>query len=152
MKTSKIVILSIILICVTAIIWFGKNFAPGSYPYVEKYEFNVSEEELINEINKLKDSEPYLKVPDNYGLVDGRKKSNDHWYHFYIFYTEEQEIINCWVRASSSTSTDLGFVSIINKYGKSKLLNKDFNNSESNEQKKKFEERFINKLKKLIDK
>lgn len=95
--------------------------------------------------------EPNLKVPDGYDTVEGKRGNNNHWHHFYIFYSEEKQVLNCWVRASSATSTDLAFISIRDKYGKWKLLDKDFDRSESKEQRKKFEERFVNKLKKITD-
>lgn len=150
MNASKRILLLLGLICIAIIIWFGINFAPGSYPYVERYKFNVSEEELIGHINKLRVLDANLKVPDSCGLKEGKSNANDHWHHFYLFYSEEQEVIYCWVRASSLTSADLGFVSVIDRYGVNKLINKDFNRSENSAQKKKFEEYFIDRLEKLV--
>jgi hypothetical protein len=151
-KSSLIIIVFVGIICfILSVIWFGIKFSPGSYSNVEKYEFNVSEQELINYINKLKNKQPNLKVPIDYNFEEGRSSEHDHWYHFYIFYSEEKEIVYCWVRASSRTSTKLALVSIMDKQEKWKTLNKDFNSSESRNQKIKFEERFVNKLKKMIN-
>ncbi|WP_445456373.1 hypothetical protein [Flavobacterium sp. HNIBRBA15423] len=149
MKKSKIkIILSIVIFFCIVVIWFGINFAPGSYNNIIKYEFNCSEDELISKINKLREIEPNLKIPKSYNLIEGRKNDKDYWYHFYVFYKEDQEILNCWLRSNSVTSTSLALVSIRNKYGEWKLLDKDFNSSEKEIEKKEFERRFINKLRK----
>lgn len=149
MKNLKIFILSILLIFVIAIIYFGLNFAPGSYPLTKRYNFNVSEAELIRYIKEVKEVKPELKVPEDYGMLEGRRSEDDYWYHFYIYYSDDKEILNCWVRANSTKSTDLAFVSIRDKYGKWKSLDSDMDNSEIEEQTKKFENRFLNYLKKL---
>lgn len=150
MKRPKVIVASILLLCIAAVIWFGISFAPGSYPYTEQYEFDVSEEKLINAINTLRDKEPDLKVPDSYEMTEGRQNANYHWYHFYIYYSGEEQILNCWVRANSTKTTNLALVSIGKPYGKWKSLNRDFNRFENKEQQKKFQERFVNKVRQIL--
>ena len=144
---SKYLKVAFVLMSILLLLWFGLNFAPRSYIDTPKYEFNISEKQLIDKIKILKSKEPSLKVPSEYKMVDGRKNINDHWYHIYVYYKKENEVINCWVRGKSMTSATLGFVSIKDKLGKWRLLDKDFDKTQIVEQRKIFEKRFINKLK-----
>lgn len=152
MKNIKIILIPIALICIIAIIWFGINFAPGSYSQTKKYRFNIPEKELIMCIEKLKSIDTSLKVPEDYGMVEGRKSKDDYWYHFYLFYSDSQEVLNCWVRANSIKSTDLAFVSIRDKFGKWKSIDRDFDRLKAQEQQKKFENRILDKLKRITNK
>lgn len=149
MKKIKLFKLFLITCFIITILWFGLTFAPGSYPNVEKYEFNIPEEELIKNINKLKKLETNLKVPVEYKEFEfeGKKK---HWYHFCIYYSKENEIIYCWVRSYAVNNSTIAFLSIRSSNGKYKLIEKDFDASEIEIQKKKFEDRFINKLNNLL--
>ena len=142
-------ILIALVVLAGAVLWIGLNLNPGSYANTEKYTFNVPEEDLIKNIDEFRNANPSLKVPEAYAKREGKKGNNDHWHHFYLFYTEEQEILNCWVRAKSLTTTEVALVSIMDRYGKWKLLDRDFNPAEKKVQEKKFEERFIKRLKKV---
>ncbi|MFY7936923.1 MAG: hypothetical protein ACOVOQ_06085 [Flavobacterium sp.] len=152
-KSSLIIIVFIVVVCIIlSVIWFGIKFSPGSYSNVPKYEFNVSEKELINKIEELRILEPNLKLPIELSrelkLIDRR---DNHWYFFYIYYPKEKEIIKCWVRDNTKNSTDLAFIGIRYEYGEWNSIERDFDEDEKVIQIKKFEERFVNKLYNLIN-
>jgi len=126
-----------------------KYVAPGSYPFAEIYEFNSNEKQLIDLVENFKKNNPQYNVPMN-NLFDGRKDSNDYWFHVYLYYPNENELIYFWIRQSSSSSekTEIGLVSINEGLilGNWKEVNDKFSRSENREIKKKFEERVLNKL------
>lgn len=149
MKNSRMIIFLILLFLIMLIIWFGQMFSPGSYANTPKYEFNISEEKLIENIRKLKEIDTTLNVPNDYKLIEGRKDMNDKWYHFYIYYSKEKEILNCWVRSKTPSSSTLALVSIMNENQYWNVLEKNEDLEELEQLKLKFEERVINKLNKL---
>jgi hypothetical protein len=53
------------------------SFAPGSYPYAEKYEISCGESDLVNAIEKFKEENPEYRVPAQSQLKDGRRDEND---------------------------------------------------------------------------
>ncbi len=135
------------------------NFAPGSYQYAEEYEFNYSEEQVKKAINKFKEDHPEYLVPkvtiNNQGgwdLTDGQSKESDHWYRVYFYYKTENKIIFTWTRPAGKHKTTFAFVSINDglNLGNWKDINKDFSRSENNDEKKKFEERILNKVKEKL--
>ena len=128
------------------------NLAPGSYPYAEEYHINVSESVLIKTIEDFKKDNPKYVLPEQVDLQDGRNGDNDHWYHIYFYFPEENQIVYTWTRPSEKGKTTFAFVSI-NKgliLGNWKEINKDFNQIDNNEQKKKFEDRIFNKIKEKL--
>ncbi|HBK83762.1 MAG TPA: hypothetical protein DDZ41_09235 [Flavobacterium sp.] len=161
MKNKKaIIILTIIILIVGGVIWFGYNFAPGSYPYAETYELNYSEEQVKTAINKFKQEHSEYIVPkvtiNNQGswdLPDGPSEEPPHWYYVvYFYYKNENKIIFTSTHPSGKNKTTLAFVSINDglNLGSWKDINKDFSRSENKEEKKKFEERILNKIKEKL--
>ncbi|MBN8786842.1 MAG: hypothetical protein J0I84_07120 [Terrimonas sp.] len=135
------------------------NLAPGSYPYAETYELSYSEEEVKTAINKFKQEHPEYIVPkvtiNNQGswdLPDGQSKEPTHWYGVYFYYRNENKIIFTWTRPAGKNKTTFAFVSINDglNLGNWKRINKDFSRSENKEEKKKFEERILNKIKEKL--
>jgi hypothetical protein len=132
------------------------NFAPGSYPYAETYELNYSEEEVKTAINKFKQEHSEYIVPKvtvdgvaSWDLIDEQSKEPNHWYGVYFYYKNENKIIYTWTRSAEKGKTTFAFVSINNGLilGNWKRINKDFSRSENEKEKKKFEERILNKIK-----
>lgn len=135
------------------------NFAPGSYPYAEEYELNYSEEQVKTAINKFKQEHSEYLVPkvtiNNQGswdLIDEPTEDPAHWYKFYFYYKSENRIIFTWTRPAGKNKTTFAFVSINDglNLGSWKDINKDFSRSENKEEKKKFEERILNKVKEKL--
>ena len=124
-------------------------FSPGSYADAEKYEFSISEADLILKVEKFKKENSEYNVPSQVGIVDGKQNPQDHWHHIYFFYTQENQVIYAWIRASGKQESTLAFVGVNNGMvlGNWKNVNKDFSSSENREQIRKFEDRILNKLK-----
>ena len=136
------------LLTASFLVFTSCNFAPGSYPYAEIYEFEVSEDKLIEATNKFKIDNPDFYVPEYIGLIDGRSKDKtDHWYHIWFYYKKENQIIYTWIRGNK-----VAFISINEgaELGNWKRVNKDFSRKENKEQKEKFEKLILNRIKKYI--
>jgi len=148
MKKYLSIILTVVITLAT-LIYLEKQFSPGSYGDAEQYELSIRESDLIKKIETFKNENPQYMVPDEVGLVDGRRDAQDHWYHIYFFYPQENQIVYAWVRKSGKQKTTLAFVSVNDGlvFGKWKDINKDFSSSENENQIQKFEDRILNKLK-----
>ena len=132
-----------IVIFLAMIFLIAKAFSPGSYNGVLRFKVEVSEREVVEKIDSIKKvnkSDIYLR---KMGYVDGRKDNTDYWYHFYVYYPDTDEIINCWVRGDYDGGSTIAVVSI-NSNDKWKRLDKDFNNKEKNSVKKRFLKEYIN--------
>jgi hypothetical protein len=151
MKKYILIFVSVLLV-VIIVFFFGKAFSPGIYPYAEEYELNIDEQTLISLIQNFKDNNPQYKVPETMGLIDGKKKSNDHWYRIYFYYPDEHQILYTWTRPAGKMKTTFAFVRINNGtfLRNWKDINNDFSDSENAEQKKKFENRILNVIKEKI--
>lgn len=160
MKNRKSIIIAIIVsLFLGFVIWFGCNFAPGSYPYAEKYELNYSEEKIKKAIAKFKQEYPEYIVPKiainskgSWDLDDGQSKEPDYWYGIYFYYKNENRIVFAWTRPIDNNKTTFAFISINDglNLGHWKTINKDFSRSENRAEIKKFEERILNKIKAIL--
>lgn len=130
------------------------NFAPGSYPYVELYEFQVSEPTLIKAVNIFKTENKIYCLPEQKRFIDGRINEGSQWYHVWFYYPQENQIVKCWIRTSYKGNAELGLIGIGNGMSLDdyKEINKDFSIQENKMQKNKFELRIINEIKKQIKK
>ena len=152
MKTLKV----FVICCLVLIVLYGiaTCFAPGSYPYREAYVINVSESTLIEAIQNFKKNNPQYIVPEQTRLTDGRinEQFRDHWYHIYFYYEDENRIVKCWTRPAEKGKTTFAFIGINQglELGNWKDINKDFKRSENKAEKKKFEERILNKIKEKL--
>jgi hypothetical protein len=131
------------------------DFAPGSYPYAEKYELNYSEEEVKTAIKKFKTENSEYQVPkvtiENQGawyLMDEQTKNPAHWYKIYFYYKTENQILLTWTRPAGKNKTIFAFVSINEglNLGNWKDINKDFGSSVNKEEKVKFENRILKNI------
>lgn len=132
------------------------DFAPGSYPYAERYEVNFSEDSVKNAIAEFKQDHPEFIVPevtvDNeffWELEDGTAQDPSLWNSFYFYYKESNQIIFTLTRPIHTQKTAIFFVSINEglKVGDWKRINKDFSREENKKQKDKFENEILNKIK-----
>lgn len=125
------------------------SFAPGSYPYAERYEINCSESDLINAVHKFKEYNPEFNVPIQTQLKDGRRDGGDHWFHVYFYYVKENEIVKTWIRKTNKGTTTFAFVAINEglTLGNWKDINKDYSSNENKLQKEKFEKLILNEIK-----
>lgn len=138
--------------------WF---FAPGSYPRAEVYEFNISENNLINIIKEFKEENPSLnltekvKIPNGgeFYLIDGKKNKSDYWYSFYFYYPDKNQIINTWTRSKTKNTTSFAFVSVNDglTIGNWKEVNESFFWWKNVPIKNEFEERILKGIQEKVD-
>lgn len=129
------------------------NFAPGSYPYAEIYDFQTDELQLVNAVKEFKRENPTFEVPKQTNLIDGKRNDiDDHWYHVYFYYQDTNQIISTWIRKKDDEVTSLALIAINDglRLGNWKYLNKDFSDSDNIIQKKKFENSIIKKVNLII--
>lgn len=129
------------------------NFTAGSYPYAEKYLIKTDENSLISSIIDFKKNNPKYNIPNSTRLIDGRSPSkDDYWYHIYFYYPEENQIVYTWIRNENKNETAFALIGINQglELGKWRTINKDFSRSENAEQKKKFEDRILKKVKEIL--
>ncbi|ADB39207.1 hypothetical protein Slin_3196 [Spirosoma linguale DSM 74] len=130
------------------------KFAPGSYPYAERYEIKASEKSLIQATNKFKAKHPDIVPADSIGLVDGRSASpDDYWYHVYFYYPKEDQLLTTWIRASDKTHSTFAFTAVSQGtgLGKWRLINKDLDSNENRLQKHQFEQRILKEITKNLE-
>jgi len=143
-----IILITIIFVCSTC------NLSPGSYPNAEKYNIRISEAELINAILLFKKNYPDYCVPTQIDLRDGRSNNReDHWYHIYFYYKDENKILTTWIRQRDRETTTFALVAINDglDIGHCKEINKDFTETENELQKQMFEQRILEVIKKNLN-
>jgi hypothetical protein len=121
----------------------------GSYPYAERYKLKISDSKLINIILEFKHDNPDYCVPNEIQLVDGKKDSNDYWYHIYFYYKNENKIVYTWVRQYDADYCEFTFVGINTGLilGNWKYINHDFSSDENKLEKEKFEHLILKQIK-----
>lgn len=129
------------------------DFAPGSYPYAEEYEFKCNEPDLISAVEIFKRENPDYCVPISSFVVDGRRKNMvDHWYHVYFYIKDENKILKTWIRQLDSKTTNFAFVAV--KFGVDsnewKLINRELSSENNKIEKEKFEKRILSKIKEIV--
>ena len=150
MKYKKCFILILLIIlhsCKDA-----NKFSAGSYPYAEIYIINKPESVVIDKIIKLKEDNPNYKVPKlqwvgkEVELLDGK---NSHWYYFYFYFKNTDQIIEFWIRKGDQPNeTKIGLFSVSKGLkGITCLVNKDLSKEENEKLKEIFKENIINKIK-----
>lgn len=150
MKIFNVVLL-IFLLCLFSCKDFNKVFGAGSYSYAEKYTINREEHNVIKQIEKLK-SDNDLIVPKfvwNGEKIELNDKRKSHWYDFYIYLKNRNQMFYFWTRSGDYTNTTIiALVAVRNGLGLGnwKDINKDLSDKENKEIKKVFEEKVISKI------
>lgn len=126
----------------------------GSYPFVQSWSFNVTEEQLIEIIKEIKTENPDLQVPGDTSLTSGR---HSYWFFIDFYNKDKQEVVSTWTRESTKSSTTLALVSYHqhtgNEYGfglERKLINRDFWKVENDNRIKRFETMIVDKIREKI--
>lgn len=122
----------------------GNAFAPGSYPYAEYYEFNYSEQKVIEAIEIVKKENITLKVGKGWEDTN----STDYWNH--IYFNFHNQMLLTWLRSNGENKTTFAFVSIQDENSKWKLINDDLGFFENRKIKKEFEKEIVEKIKKQL--
>ncbi len=130
----------------------------GSYAFSESYNLPYSEASVIKAIEKFKEKNPKYKVPEvsifsnnSFTLEDSRSE-NGLWFVAYLYDSKENKILNIAIRGNENNST-LEFASINNglRLGNWKDINRDFSYNENQQLKNRFEESYLNPIKKLLE-
>jgi len=132
-------------------IWFAINFAPGSYQDTPKYEFDISEEDLIERVQRLKKMDTTLNVPPTElykKAVDGRPNGNN-VYCFYVYFKKDKQLFCCLTWPISDNTSEVGLLSVMNEYGLWRILGRDLTSEEEEQLKVIFEKRIVNKLRSM---
>lgn len=130
----------------------------GSYAYSESYELPYSETNVIKAIEKFKERNPKHKVPEvsiskkNSFLLEDSKSENGLWFIAYLYDSNENRILNIAIRGNE-TNTTLEFASVNQglQIGNWKEINRDFSYDENQELKNRFEQTYLNPIKKLLE-
>lgn len=150
---GKLIIITVVALVLSIFGYFfykvAYKFTAGSYPYSEGYELSASKKQLINAINKFKVDHPEMAPPESIDLEDGQEASDSFYYSAYFYYSKDRQLVHTWLRAIDKQNTTFAFDAINygTVLGNWKRINRDFNSVENEEQKKKFEERILNKIK-----
>ncbi len=140
-----------IIICVFTVIYIGYNVAPGMDPYSERYEYNVSSNQLIEAIEKFKDTNkeyqiPQINLPDHYDTNSNVVR----YYHIYIYYQKENQILHLWVAndIENKSKSYLNFVGVNDglQLGHWKKINHDYSKNENTKLKDQFEQQVLKKM------
>lgn len=130
-------------------------FSAGSYPYAERYKFQISRIELIEKIHKFKQDNPEYKlmtttkngnieeVPDS--IIGG-------FYDIYFHIKDESLTFHCFINMSveiEDTPTELGLSGVT--YSKNfatwqRVNTNDLTKERNEEIKKYFEEKILNRF------
>lgn len=122
----------------------GNAFAPGSYPYAEHYEFNYSEQKVVEAIEIIKRENINLKVGKGWEDTN----PTDHWNH--IYFNFHNRMLLTWLRSNGANNTTFAFVSIKDENSNWKSINNDFGYFENQKIKKEFEKEIVEKIKKQL--
>ncbi|KLT70511.1 hypothetical protein [Flavobacterium sp. ABG] len=157
---KKITYLVIIIFSITLLFYLGNKFAPGSYPYAEKYELQYKFDTVKSAILRFKEKNKDYIVPkvsiENQGswdLKDESKSETSNWYRFYFYYKKENKVIYTLISSTGENSTEFSFISINNglNIGNWKDINNDLDFFENKKEKKLFEDRILIGIKKELD-
>jgi hypothetical protein len=123
----------------------------GSYPYVEYWELDYKETEVIEAIKDLKTEDKSIQPPNQTALTFGRDSS--YWYYIDFYYSDTKEIVHTWTRPSrDSFGITLALISFskLSNPEKFKYINKDFWYVANKIQINKFEENILRRIKRKI--
>lgn len=157
MNKKYLRIIIIIFFASCTFLWIGKRFAPGSYPYSEKYELNYPYSVVKNTIIRFKKKNKIYLVPKvtinnqgSWNLTDGPK--GNHWYRFYFYIKDENKILFTLIRELDDNKTEFSFVSINDglNIGNWKNINDDLGFFENSKEKKNFKKNILTRIEKEL--
>ncbi|WP_034257673.1 hypothetical protein [Altibacter lentus] len=160
MRKERNLVIGILAVFVILILgyYFIWSFAPGSYARAEIYEFDVSENELIEIIQEFKKENSTLNLSSKVIGSNGEEQYlNDHkkgyWHSFYFYYPDKNQIIHTWTRPNSNNKTDFAFVAVNDGLilGNWKNVNDSFFWWKNTSMKKEFENRILKQIKDKVE-
>jgi hypothetical protein len=129
MKSKNVKKLTIVICCLSFLFGCEELFRrrigglAGSYPFVESWEINAPEADVIKAIKKIKAEHPYLIPPKDTSFRDS------YWYYIDFYYPDTKEIAHAWTREDlNGITTTIAFVSLskLNDEQDRRLINRDF--------------------------
>lgn len=129
----------------------------GSYPYSEKYTFDISREELITKIKEFKEKNPEYKVMTTFengeiGEKQDKLVTNNMFYGCLFYFSELQITVNCVINMSKEISTRPAMIQLVGmtkskNFGSWKTINsKNLSKEENAQIKKAFETQILDKF------
>jgi hypothetical protein len=90
-----------------------------------------------------------IQNSEEWDLTDGKEQETDHWYKFFFYDKERNQILFTWTRPSGPNTTTFAFVAINNglDLGHWKDINDDFGFFENRKIKRSFEETILKRVK-----
>ncbi|MDI9874095.1 hypothetical protein [Flectobacillus rivi] len=148
MKKNIIITLMTMAITIFCFYKLGSLFSPGSYPYAEVYEMDISSPLLIGNIKKFRTNNPTFDISSKIGLTDSFIGEGNDWIMCYFYYEKENQIVATWVRGVDRKHCQFALVSLNDgiELGKWKDVNHDYGFFDSIKQRNKFEERILKPL------
>ena len=157
MKSKKHIYIYIgILVLVFLVIfvaWFGVNFAPGSYPYAQRYLLEYSEKEIKEAIRVFKNENPKYMLPKmKMQLSDGQSEEG-HWYYVYFYNPDEDKVLFTWTRPVKKDRTVFAFVAMNDgvHLGNWKDINGELPFEENERAKRQFEEKILYRIEEIVN-
>ena len=126
----------------------------GSYPFVESWDLEVGEPELLQIITKLQLANKLVAPPGTSSIVASERSGyNGYWLDLTIYYADTDEVVRAWTRPDSKRVTTLAFYSIVGRKSleSEKLINRDFWFWDNRHEINKFKTSVIDKIQKEID-
>ena len=127
----------------------------GSYPFAKTWTIHASEQEVVNAIKVLRETNPSFQPPQNITQFSHRDTTNelDYWLYIKLYYPDTQEIVHTWTRPQKDRYlTTLAFNSL-SKYNHptdSRLINRDFWYLANKREINRFESTFVAVIKEQI--
>jgi hypothetical protein len=148
----------VVLVAALGVYRIGWLLSSGSYPFAEVYELPISEEELIEIIKQVKKENPEITLNNavriqNSGISYLTDQRDSHWFSFYFYYPDKNQIIHTWTRSTFEGTSQLAFAGISDglTFGKWTTANQSFWWWQNNERKSEFEERILSQIKAKIE-
>jgi len=150
MKRWQKIILAILIFYICLFLVFYFLALNGNSGFEQQYKFNVSKDYLIQAVEDFKTKNKEFIPVSKYGAIDYLDTMTTQ-FTAYIYYPNEDEIV-CFYIDSKPNEHDESYLNLLSvnqglHQPQYKAVNKDFGRSENLEIKKKFQERFLNKLK-----
>ncbi len=90
----------------------------GSYPYSEKYTFDISREQLIDKIKEFKEKNPSYKVMTTFengerGELPDRMVTDSMFYGCFFYFRDCQMTVNCVINISKEISSNYTTIQLV---------------------------------------
>ena len=123
----------------------------GSYPFVETWEIQASEEQVLAAIRALSKIDPSFQAPGR-DVIESRDSLDmqAYWTHLHLYYTDTQEHVQAWTRAKDGGRvTTVALVSLRDAAG-TRLIHRDYGYWENKKEVRRFESVVVRQIKEQL--